>query len=324
MTTPRLTIERTHRSFISIIIATALIAVTGTALTIPAAGEGGRPRLTSFDINVDTVVDNDLTKVKFIFGFTNPRGNLRGGELKVEVKDAHGITQTVRAELSRKAFGKQAGKSRVSAKIVCSDSPWLEMKAWLVDSKGKKSNYRSLQVESIPNPRDDHTVKIDWPLGTEAYRRIMNFYAWDQDGKRVQLYDYYGKIIFIEFTGMYCTPGKWMLEEVNQLYKKWGKNKNVVFLTVFHEGFKLGDIPTVEDAKDWCGLLKQKFPALIDPEAQAWHLYRNPERPDAVPQYMMVNPWGIIHSKGVGWGPNFFYDTVNETIKYMVNRWFPE
>jgi len=307
--------------FAMAVLAALLIFVEGAAAGNDASSPA-RPKLTSFKILQPTVTDNDKNDVKLGFAWNVAARNLQGGVLKLSVTDANGISYPVVVDLTRKKYAKASGKAKAKVRLVCSDSEWLAVTAWLEDSNGRKSNRKKVTLPSVPNPNDNGSYKISWPLGTEAYRRALNFTGFDQDGKKVSLWDFYGKIIFVEFGTMWCGPCDWMSGDVERLWKKWKGNDNVVFVSVFHEGYTNGVPVTQADLKTWAADHKYQVILLADPEREAMGLFHDPAKPATVPQYMFIDPFMQISFKGVGWGQNFFYDQINNSIKTMVNRWF--
>jgi thiol-disulfide isomerase/thioredoxin len=306
-----------------------LTAFLAAGFFAPALPEGGRPpadkpQLKSIQFLPETVINNALTNVKVKIEFSDPDGDLKGGRLELSVKDANKKRYVVFVDLVSTKFARVSNTVTLKTRLVCSASPWLRVTARLHDAGGLTSNRKGVKLKSVPNPDRDPTYKIDWPLGTEQYTRAFDFTLYDQNGKKVSLYDYYGKIIFVEFGAMWCWPCAWMAEDVKRLHKKWKNNPNVVFISVFHDGYVHGVGATQDDCRKWAQETGLKTIILADPEQVAWKLYRNPDKPDSVPQYMFIDPWMLISFKGVGYGPNFFYDQINNSIKYYVNRWFSD
>jgi thiol-disulfide isomerase/thioredoxin len=305
-----------------------LIVIALIALTLPVdsakceedAYPPARPGLTGFEILQKAVVDNDKNDVKIAFSWNAGAKNLRGGVLKLSVSDDNGAAYTVSIELLSSKFARQTGKARVKARLVCSASEWLKVTARLVDADRRTSKSRTVTLPSLPHTMTEY--KIDWPLGTEAYRRAFDFSGFDKDGKKVSLWDFYGKVIFVEFGTMWCGPCDWMAADIRRMWKKWKNNKNVVFISIFHEGYVRGVPVTQADLEKWASKHKYGIYLLGDPSGEAFKLYADPGKPTSVPQYMFIDPYMQISFKGVGWGPNFFYDQINDSIKYMVNRWF--
>lgn len=302
----------------------AVLLPANSAVGYRDSDPAGRPKLTRFEMNKDEVINNHYTDIKINFGWDAPGVDLRYGALKLSVTDDNGKNYIVTIDLTKKKFSKETGTAQAKVRLVCSASEWLKIRAWLQSPKGRKTRFKKTSLNSVPNPDDDPTYKTDWPLGTEPNTRAMNFTLYDQNGKKVALWDFYGKMIFVDFGAMWCGPCKWMAEDIKKLWKKWGKNENAVFLSVFHEGYTYGEPVTRNELNIWVNEHKMDYPHLGDPDQVAWKLYRDPEKPNSVPQYMMIDPFMQISFKNVGYGPNFFYDQINDSFKYWNNRWFKD
>ena len=90
------------------------------------------------------------------------------------------------------------------------------------------------------------------PWGTECSQSIgsnpCDFTFKDQNNNDVSLYDYYGKIIILDISAMWCGPCQSAAKEVEEIHQKYGKD--VVYLTVLIDDMQF-EAPRVVDAKTW-------------------------------------------------------------------------
>ena len=75
-----------------------------------------------------------------------------------------------------------------------------------------------------------------------------NFTLRDQNDNEVSLYDFYGKIIILDISAMWCGPCRLAATEVEDLHVKYAEN--AVYLTVLVEDPSRKE-PNARDAKDW-------------------------------------------------------------------------
>ena len=71
----------------------------------------------------------------------------------------------------------------------------------------------------------------------------------NQDGKEVRLYDYYGKVIILDFSTMWCGPCQMAARSVDSTIEKFGA-ENIEYVTILIENTS-GQPPTVHDLEVW-------------------------------------------------------------------------
>ena len=100
------------------------------------------------------------------------------------------------------------------------------------------------------------TVDIDdrsWETWDECSQRVddhpCNFSLLNQHGETVELYDFYGKIIIVDLSAMWCGPCSSMAYAADPIVHEYGA-ENVEWLTVIIDN-EAGQPPTQEDVQRW-------------------------------------------------------------------------
>jgi len=95
--------------------------------------------------------------------------------------------------------------------------------------------------------------KVDEPAwdvcSNELGQHPCDFKMMDQNGKQVNLYDHYGKVIILDFSAMWCGPCMMAAMDADEIVKKFGED-NVVYITVLIENSS-GDAPIQKNLEDW-------------------------------------------------------------------------
>ena len=134
----------------------------------------------------------------------------------------------------------------------------------------KPAELQSTGLDSVPE-----TVDRSWVTWEECGHNIdenpCNFTLMDQHGDEVELYDYHGKVIVVDFSTMWCAVCVNIAAEGDALVAKYGE-ENVIWLTVLIDN-AAGRPPTLEDLQNWVAMANIKVPVLagdrtlIDPSA---------------------------------------------------------
>lgn len=110
------------------------------------------------------------------------------------------------------------------------------------------------------NIEDDRS----WHTWEECSHNIgdhpCNFNLPDHNGSEVELYDYYGKVIVLDFSAMWCGVCINIAAEGDNLINKFGE-ENVIWLTVLIENENRYS-PTQEDLQRWVEMANINAPVL--------------------------------------------------------------
>ena len=98
-----------------------------------------------------------------------------------------------------------------------------------------------------------------WPLGTppsdlvgegfDPGEVIPDFRMLDQYGAEVSLWQFYGHVVVVDVSTMWCGPCQQLAEEVQELADSW-RDEGLVYLSIFPENVQ-NEVPTQDDLVEW-------------------------------------------------------------------------
>jgi len=136
---------------------------------------------------------------------------------------------------------------------------------------------------------------IDQPAGADECENSLgniacDFSMMDQDGQQVNLYDFHGKVIVLDFSAMWCGPCQLAALDVENTVEKYGA-ENVVYITLLMEDSS-GNPPDKKDLQKWAETFEiEDSPVLAG--SRAW-LGDSGYELSAWPTFYFITPTMVI------------------------------
>ena len=122
-----------------------------------------------------------------------------------------------------------------------------------------------------------------------AGTKALNFHLEALNGKKSELKDYRGKVVFLNFWATWCGPCKEEMPSMEELHRKF-KDKDFVLLTISvdYEGMK--------PVKEFIEKHHYTFPVLMDPKCETIELFQV----EGIPTTFVIDKKGLFVGKAVG------------------------
>ncbi|GKS57282.1 thiol-disulfide oxidoreductase ResA [Nitrospira sp.] len=117
-----------------------------------------------------------------------------------------------------------------------------------------------------------------------------NFSLPDLSDKSVQLTDYRGKVVFLNFWATWCKPCQEEMPSMEQLYRAYGKD-GLVILAV-----SIDRVTTKKDIPPFVKSMDLTFPVLVDSWGQTDKRYKLM----GVPETYIIDRNGVLREKVIG------------------------
>ena len=131
--------------------------------------------------------------------------------------------------------------------------------------------------------------------GYETGLHSCNFAFLNEKGEKIDLYDFYGKTIILDFSTMWCYYCQQVAYDIPDSLELF-KDEDIVYITVLIENWA-GQSPTQDDLAEWIGHFELQSPVLsasreeiIDPTMQ------NGFNIEAYPTFFFIDKEMVLNS----------------------------
>ena len=141
------------------------------------------------------------------------------------------------------------------------------------------------------SPSQSQTAQEETDKETEEKIKVPNFTALDEEGNEVELYDFLGKPLVLNFWARWCGPCRAEMPDFDSAYKEHGEEINFLMVNLTD-----GSTETVESASEFIGLEGFSFPLLFDSTQEAAYLYGV----YSIPMTFFVDAEGYLVARATG------------------------
>ena len=120
-------------------------------------------------------------------------------------------------------------------------------------------------------------------------KKAPDFSLKDLNGRAVEIKQFKGKVIFLNFWATWCGPCKEEMPSMEELYQQF-KSKDFIFLTISV------DYEKKEIVKQFIAKHRYTFPVLLDPECATLDLFQV----KGIPTTFLIDKKGMMIGKATG------------------------
>lgn len=148
-------------------------------------------------------------------------------------------------------------------------------------------------------------------IGAKAIKdkkKAPSFSLPDLNGKKVELRQFKGKVVFLNFWATWCGPCKEEMPSMEALYQQF-KDKGFVFLTISvdYEGLR--------PVKEFLQKHRYTFPVLLDPKCDTLDSYEV----KGIPTTLIIDKFGRMRARVVS-GRDWKHPDVIELLKLLMEE----
>ena len=161
---------------------------------------------------------------------------------------------------------------------------------------------------TVPSPIADADTATNNTEPTTA----PDFTVLDMDGNEVNLSDYFGKPIIINFWATWCGPCKSELPAFDNMYAKYGDDVEFIMLNLTD-----GSRDTVDKVKQFVSDNSYSFPVYFDTTLEASNTYGA----YSIPTTYLIDDEGIpVHSQMGAMSEEQLEQLINALLEYCNNK----
>ena len=140
-------------------------------------------------------------------------------------------------------------------------------------------------------PATDDTITVTAQTGTNKGQLAPNFKLKTMDGHTVQLSDYRGQKLILNFWASWCPPCKVEIPDLNAYYME-NKNKNITILSINMTHAEKND----KTLRSFLNMYKVNYPILLDRSGDIADLYGI----ITIPTTYFIDSKGFIQNRMIG------------------------
>lgn len=262
---------------------------------------GEAPVLVSIIVKPKKLKKNNLNKLRIVVKYEDGDGNLQGGTLELSVSESNGYRRQFSIPLDSSKFGKTKGKGKLKINVVIGNCKWAKFKGWLKDTDENNGNDKQVKL-SASGPKGPK-----W--GVKLKQRAKDFQLYDKDGNLVSLHEFYGKVILLDISTMWCGPCKQEAADAEQLYQKY-KNQGFIVINVLFEDAN-GEAISQSDCATWVKTYKMTFPVLADINQIVWWTFAELRY---IPLNLVIGRDMVIYLKVTGYPKEQIENKIQELL----------
>ncbi len=146
-------------------------------------------------------------------------------------------------------------------------------------------------------------------FGTRLGQKALDFTLTDQNGKKVSLHDYEGKVILLDITAAWCPPCRAEADDSMRMYRA-NEAEGFVIVSVLVES-ENREPATPSDARRWADAYGITYPVLADTDRWVWNRYNEK---NAFPLNLIIDRDLVIKFKRVGFRQGMLDTAVQQVM----------
>tara|TARA_X000001382_G_C3133973_1_gene167356 strand:- start:6 stop:680 length:675 start_codon:yes stop_codon:yes gene_type:complete len=139
-----------------------------------------------------------------------------------------------------------------------------------------------------------------------------NINLMNQDGDRVDLYDYYGSVIVLDLSAMWCYPCQQAAYDHNDMLDRF-RGEDIVYITVLLENFQR-ETPSQDDLIAWRDQFEIASPILQGRTTLYGQDYKEQWPMGSYPSFIIIDKEMLVYYMQPGYNPNTLDRLVTEAL----------
>ena len=262
---------------------------------------GESPVILSIVVKPGKLKKNELNKIKLIVKFQDKDKDLYGGTLELTITESNWYSRDYSFALDSSKFNKKKGKGKFVFHVLIGNCKKAKFDACLKDAAENTSKNKFVKVKASgkKGPR--------W--GIRLKELAKDFKLYDKDGNLVSLHDFYGKVILLDISTMWCGPCKAEASDAEELYQKY-KKYGFVMINVLFENENYGPVDQSDCAR-WVKTYKMTFPVLADVNKLVWYMFAET---GYIPLNLVIDLDMVIRFKETG----YYKENIENKIRELL------